>query len=234
MNNVPFFAEAASSDGLVVRPIWRRFAQRFAEGAAAWVRAGGLAAIAYEEKRLVAWLGAADDGRLLPFAEWALASIDAVALAAPLESGPAAGLFHAPLDEDSSLTVLDWCERDAVHPGPTRAMRLDCIACTACCQDAFVVVEDADRERFRSNGRPELAEEPCLQRAADGTLHLRFVGRHCANLEAAGTCAIYAMRPSNCRAFLPGSEPCLAAREDTLDVRDDAPDATSGDEEERA
>jgi Fe-S-cluster containining protein len=35
-------------------------------------------------------------------------------------------------------------------------------------------------------------------------------------------CAIYAIRPFNCSVFPVGSEACLAARESTLHVRDDA------------
>ena len=116
--------------------------------------------------------------------------------------------------------VLDWCERDAVHEGPTRAMALDCLACAACCHEANVVVEEPDFARFRAIGRPELARPPYVRRAG-GVVTLTFLpnGR-CRHLGRTRKCAVYDARPDNCRAFVTGSEACLAAREDTLGYRD--------------
>ena len=217
-------AEAACAITPVVRPIWRRFAPRFLEHAAQFARSGGFAAVALSDDCVEALFAPGDDGELRPHAEWALASVDGAEVSTVTE-GCATGLARARLDADRSYTVLDWCDRDAVHPGPTRAMRLDCVACTACCQEARVVLRPADLERFRAHGRPDLAEDGPVHRDAMGVMHLRFASLRCDQLETAGTCRIYAFRPDTCRAFLPGSEPCLAAREDTLDVRDDAPDA---------
>lgn len=225
MNEVP----AAIASALVVRPVWRRFAPRFRELAIAFVQAGGFAAVVHSEDRVEALFMVGSDGALLPFAAWAMASIEHAEFTFHGD-GSAAGLAFAFLDTDRSWTILDWCERDAVHPGPTRSMRLDCVACTACCQDADVVLDAHDLERFRSHGRGDLAEEGPVWRDAEGYLHLRFKAQRCEQLEPAGTCAIYALRPSSCRAFLPGSEPCLAAREDTLDVRDDTADANGSED----
>jgi len=208
----------------VERPIWRRFAPRFLARAIEHVRAGGLAAIVHDETRVDLVLPAEAGGALTTFAAWALASLEHAGDTEPQE-GPDSGLRSASVDFDQALTILDWCDRDAVHPGPTRAMVLDCVACTACCQDADVVVETGDLARLVAHGRADLASESHYRRDDEGRLHLRFLGSRCEHLGERGACAIYEARYTACRAFPPGSEPCLAAREDTLDVRDDAPDA---------
>lgn len=210
--------------GLVVtRPIWRRFSSRFLDRALAHVRAGGLAAVVHPGEVVEVWIGSTETGALTEWGAWALASLEHEG-ASTVAEGVGAGLHAARLDSERGLSVLDWCERDAAHPGPTRAMQLDCVACTACCQDADVHVEPADLERLRASGYASFASEEHYERDAAGRLHLRFSGPRCDHLEAAGTCAIYVARFKACRAFPPGSEPCLAAREDTLDVRDDVPD----------
>jgi uncharacterized protein len=50
---------------------------------------------------------------------------------------------------------------------------------------------------------------------------LRFLGKGpCQHLQRDKKCRIYPIRPDNCSAFVVGSEACLAAREDTLGLRD--------------
>jgi Fe-S-cluster containining protein len=213
------------------RPVWRRFHPRFVSRAAAWVQAGGFAA-------LVDWrLGAVEvllpvtpEGRLTELAEWALLSIEH-ARARRVTEGSAKGLRRARIRHPFQGSVLDWCERDSVHELPVRTLELDCIACTACCHDSQVLLDEADLERFRAGGRPELAKPPFVRRHRDGRIMLRLLsvpdprpGRstRCRELGGDGRCGIYELRPDNCRAFVRGSEACLAAREQTLHLRDGA------------
>lgn len=207
----------------VVRPLWRRFSPRFIERAFDHVAAGGLAAVVHSETRIEAYFGVDQSSELAYFARWALASIEHSGVTARTEGGEAR-LRKAVLDGEQALSVLDWCDRDSVHPGSTRTMTLDCVACTACCQHADVIIEPGDLERLRAYGRAELADATRYRRDPQGRLHLRFDGPRCGHLEASGACAIYEARFEACRQFPPGSEPCLAAREDTLDIRDDSPD----------
>jgi len=211
-------SDAARFDEPVSRPVWRRFAVRFVDRALAYVGDGGFAAVVHPDGAVEALLPRREDGTLASLGWWALASLDA----APASRDPdGAGPHRTRLDALQAEAVLDWCDRDAVHPGPRRAMPLDCVACTACCQDAHVVLEAADVERLGavlgSNGAP-------LARDAEGRLLLVFVDGRCPNLEVAGACRIYSERPDACREFPPGSEPCLAAREETLGLRDEVAD----------
>ncbi len=198
------------------RPVWRRFAPRFAERAAEHVRAGGLAAVEHED-RLEVLLGLDARGKLVELAEWALLSIDHREWE---RAGD--GLARAAIREEFRDSVLDWCDRDAAHPGPTRAIALDCRACGACCRAAVVVLYQEDFDRWRAAGREDLCAERYLRRDPDGTVHLRFAEDACRHLGAErNTCAIYELRPENCRDFVIGSEACLSAREYTLGIRDD-------------
>jgi hypothetical protein len=205
---------------VIERPIWRRFLPRFADRAAEHVRSGGHAAVVHGDRHVEMLLSVDDAGRITELGLWALFAIEQRRWRR-VKAGVARGLATARVRRDFVEVVLDWCERDAVHPGPTRALPLDCIACAACCHEANVIVDEADFERFRAAGRPELARPPYVRRAADGVITLRFLpnGR-CRHLQQNRKCAVYAARPDNCRAFVAGSEACLAAREDTLGYRD--------------
>jgi Fe-S-cluster containining protein len=201
--------------------VWRRFSPRFFARAAEHVHEGGLAAIVPEVGPVVVLLGAGPGGEIEPLAEWAMLAIDARSWQRVLD-GPAAGLYRAEIGPDYDNAVCDWCERDGGHPGPTRAIDLDCRECGVCCRDADVIVASGDVERWHAAGRADLAAPAYLDRDGDGQVHLRFVDRRCQHLGAErNTCAIYELRPDNCRAFVMGSEACLSAREDTLGIRDD-------------
>jgi hypothetical protein len=205
---------------VVERPIWRRFVPRFFERAVAHVREGGHAAVVHGERRVEMLFGTEATGRITELGLWAILAIEQQRWRRVAE-GPARGLARAFAQEDFIPVVLDWCERDAVHEGPTRTMALDCLACAACCHDANVIVGERDLARFRRIGRPELAKEPYVRRKRDGKLALRFLASgKCKHLGRGNACAVYEVRPDNCRAFLTGSEACLAAREDTLGYRD--------------
>jgi Fe-S-cluster containining protein len=84
-----------------------------------------------------------------------------------------------------------------------------------------VLLDDADFERFREGGREDLLGKAYIKRARDGKVTLRFAETgKCQHLRRDKKCRIYTIRPDNCRAFVVGSEACLAAREDTLGYRD--------------
>jgi Fe-S-cluster containining protein len=206
-------------DGAAVeRPVWRRFAPRFVERAASWVRSGGHAAVV-DGERVDVLLGATS-GRITEPGLWSLLAIEQSRWRR-VKEGPAEGLARARVHDAFAAVVLDWCERDETHEGPTRTLFLDCTACAACCMEANVVLGERDLDRFRRGGRPEIAQRAYVRRARDGRITLRFLpnGR-CPHLGADRLCGIYEMRPDNCRVFPAGSEACLAAREDTLGWRD--------------
>lgn len=204
---------------VVERPIWRRFLPRFFACAVEHVRAGGHAAVMHDERRVEMLLSVDASGRITELGLWALLAIDQRRWRR-VKSGAGLGLATARTGRAFIPVVLDWCERDAAHEGPTRTLPLDCLECAACCHDANVVIEDRDLARFREIGRPELTRPPYIRRR-DGVTTLRFLpSGACQQLHRSRKCAVYEARPDNCRAFVTGSEACLAAREDTLGRRD--------------
>jgi hypothetical protein len=201
---------------VIDRPIWRRFVPRFLDRAAAHVRAGGHAAVVYP-KHIDLVLTVGSDGKITELGLWSLLAIEQRRYRIA-RAGPVRGLATARVNRDHEGSVLEWCERDAVHPSATRSMPLDCLACAACCCDANVVVDERDRASWRAERRDDL--DGYLRRV-DGRVVMRMQpdGR-CSHLSRSNRCKIYSLRPSNCRAFPIGSEACLAAREDTLGYRD--------------
>ena len=142
-----------------------------------------------------------------------------------MKDGPAAGLATARVRPAYEGSVMDWCARDSIHEGPTRTVELDCLACGACCHDANVLLDEADFDRWRKAERRDLLDSGLRQALQRGKVTLRFLaGRPCRNLGEDNKCAIYEIRPDNCAAFVVGSEACLAAREDTLKLRDGLPE----------
>jgi Fe-S-cluster containining protein len=85
------------------------------------------------------------------------------------------------------------------------------------------VLDLADFDRWRKAGRKDLLGKDYIKRS-NGKVTLRFAldGR-CQHLGADIKCAIYPIRPDNCSVFVAGSEACLAAREETLHIRDGLP-----------
>ena len=214
-------SRSATSGVVVTRPVWRRFLARFVERAAEHVRAGGLAAVAQPDDAIDVLLALNEQGELDELSEWALLSIDHREWLR-VEEGPAKDLARARVRSEYAGSVLDWCDRDGVHPGPTRDIELDCRSCGACCRAANVLLYEGDLARWREHGRGDLASDRYLLRDRDGTVHLRFVDYVCQHLgDQDNTCAIYELRPENCRDFVVGCEACLSAREYTLGVRDD-------------
>lgn len=204
----------------VTRPVWRSFQPRFLARAAAHVRAGGFSAVMHPGGRVRLLLPRDRKGALTEPALWALLAIDLRRWGSP-KSGPARGLASVWLarGEDKDI-VREWCERDATNPKATRTLRLDCLACAACCRDNRVVLEPEDFRAWRKAKRDDLAGKAYTRRSNGQTvLRLQPSGR-CVHLQKSNHCAIYALRPSNCSAFPAGSEPCLAAREETLGIVD--------------
>lgn len=166
-------------------------------------------------------LGVGDDGKLTELGQWSLLAIEQQRWRR-VKEGPAQGLATAKVKPSYGGSVIDWCDRDSIHAGTTRKIKLDCLECGACCHDANVLLDDDDFDRWREAGRRDLLGAAYLKRA-DGKVTLRFAesGR-CQNLQRDNKCKIYEIRPDNCRVFVVGSEACLAAREDTLGIRDGA------------
>jgi hypothetical protein len=204
----------------VVRPIWRSFKPAYLPRAAAHVRAGGHAVILRDDEALEMILGVDAKGKITELGLWSILAIEQQRWRRVVD-GPAKGLATARVKPDYEGSVLDWCERDSVHEGPSRLIRLDCLECAACCHESNVVLDEADLERFREGGRPDLLGRAYIKRSRDGRITLRFAETgKCQHLGRDKKCGVYTIRPDNCRAFVVGSEACLAAREDTLGYRD--------------
>lgn len=208
----------------IERPIWRKFRPRFLKRAAEHVKAGGHAVIEPEGKGRLQMILTVDkedkEHRITELGYWALLAI-MLRRWRRVADGPAKGLATALVPRDYEGSVIDWCDRDAVHEGTTRVIKLDCLECGACCHGANVLLDDADFDRFKKGGRGDLISKAYIKRGKDGKVTLRFAddGR-CQQLGRDNKCAIYTIRPDNCSAFVVGSEACLAAREDTLRLRD--------------
>lgn len=211
---------APMSAYVVVRPVWRKFHPRFLARAATHVRAGGCAVIDDDATGVRMLLPVDERGKITELGLWALLAIEQQRWRRVVD-GPAQGLATARVRPHFEGSVLDWCDRDGVHPGPTRSVALDCLACAACCHEANVLLDEADFERWTDAGRGDLVSRAYIRRARDGKVTLRFAASgRCQHLGLDKKCGIYEIRPDNCRAFVVGSEACLAAREDTLGLRD--------------
>jgi Fe-S-cluster containining protein len=209
----------SSSAYEITRPVWRRFATRFLARAAAHVRKGGHAVVEREGGGVDLILGVDAGGKITELGLWSILAIEQQRWRRAKE-GPAKGLAITRVSDRFEGSVLDWCDRDSIHEGPTRALHLDCLECGACCHEANVLLDEVDFDRWKKAGRKDLLGRAYLKRS-DGKITLRFAASgRCQNLAADNKCGIYTIRPDNCAAFVVGSEACLAAREDTLHLRD--------------
>ncbi len=201
------------------RPVWRRYKPMFVARAAAHVRKGGHAAIVHKTGRVDMLLAVGEDGRITELGLWSLLAIEQRRWRR-VKEGAAKGLATARVAPKFAGSVIDWCDRDSVWEGATRRIELDCVECAACCHKANVVLDEADLDRFREGGRADLVHRDYIKRSRDGKITLRFAeSGKCQHLRGK-KCGIYPLRPDNCRVFVVGSEACLAAREDTLQLRD--------------
>lgn len=206
---------------VVDRPVWRSFRPQFLKEAVRHVRAGGFSAVVFGEDRIKLLLPRERSGELTVPALWVLLAID-MRRWGYAKAGPAKGIAAAwvKTDEDRAI-VREWCDRDAKHPGPTRQMRLDCLACGVCCTFNRVVLEPEDYRRWRKAGRADLGGR-AYTRTSKGHVVLKLTKTQaCLHLdERTKKCGIYELRPFNCREFPVASEPCLSAREESLGVFD--------------
>ncbi len=136
--------------------------------------------------------------------------------------GPFAGMGFLRVPHDCYSIIRDRIVRDSVHAGPTRELALDCLRCAACCTDNRVELDAADIDRFKEAGREELARPPYAKRDDGVVVLVLRRDKRCKHLGAHNKCAIYAIRPSACRTFPPGSECCLSSREEEMGVVDGA------------
>jgi uncharacterized protein len=204
----------------IVRPIVRSFNVRFAANAARHVRAGGHAVVWDSPKRARLVLPVPREGDMTDLAYWAL--LDLALDDWSVETrGTFKGLATRKVPRDCVDIVRRRAERDSVFPGPTRRMRLDCLACGACCKANEVVLEDADFPRFEAAGLAHLTKRPWAKRRDDGrTVLVLARDKRCKHLLADNKCDAYAARPNACREFPAGSECCLYSREEELGLTD--------------
>lgn len=137
-------------------------------------------------------------------------------------SGPFRGLAVSRVRQIDLDIVQRRAFRDSVHRASTRRVRLDCLDCGACCRSNRVELLEEDIERFEDADRADLLRAPYARK--DGkTIVLRLLkSRDCRHLGRDLKCAIYEIRPNACSEFPMGSECCLFAREDELDIIDGA------------
>lgn len=210
----------------VERPVVRSFKKRFLANAIAWVRAGGHAVVWETETKALLVLPKPNRDDDADLARWSLMDLDLHRWTEPTR-GPLRGLAFRRLPEELHDIVRNRAKRDAVHPGPKRVLRLDCLECGACCRNNEVILEDEDLPRFEQAGVAHLAKAPYARRDRDGRVILRLAKNgDCKHLGKDNACAIYVARPNACRDFPAGSECCLFARYEERGIVDgDAWDA---------
>ena len=203
----------------VARPVVRSFAWRFRANAAIWVRAGGHAVVWVSPVRARLVVSKPRSGDESDLGLWSALDLGRGEFLRP-SRGPFGGLAVLKVPRDCFSIVRARALRDSIHEGPTRALRLDCLSCAACCRANRVVLDDADIARFDSAGRGELARLPYARRD-DGELVLVLRrDKNCKHLGVDHRCAIYAFRPSACSTFPIGSECCLSSRAEELGIVD--------------
>ena len=210
---------------VVHRPVWRSYRSEFLAAAATHVRAGGFAAVfdgmgAFERcQSIKLLLPRRRAGGLTEMAQWALLALE-IRRWGTIRTGLAKGLASVRLRREHRAFILEWCERDSGQAHSTYAITLDCLQCAACCRDNRVVLEPADRRLWRRAQRDDLDAKPYIRTLRGVTLLRLAPDGRCLHLGDDQRCAIYRLRPANCRTFPVGSEACLAARLDTLGIVD--------------
>jgi uncharacterized protein len=212
----------------VLRPIVRSFKRRFVKEAAAHVRAGGHAILWENEKRALLVFPKPDDDDPEDFGAWAVYDMGKWRWHVHT-AGTLKGLASTLVPRDCLWIAKRRTERDSIHPGTQRKIAIDCTKCAACCQDNEVVLQPDDIDRFKKAGRGELAKAPFAKRHKDGRIILTLLpSKRCRHLAKDNRCGIYEIRPHPCSEFPMGSECCLFARADILNLHDGvAPEAAS-------
>lgn len=211
----------------VYRPLVRSFTSKFVREAAAHVRAGGHAVVWERKDRAVLVFEEPAKDNEEDFGAWAVYDMGKWRWKVPT-SGALRGLATTLVPRDCLWIVRRRAERDAIHPGSRRKVAFDCTRCAACCQDNEVVLLNDDIARFKKGGHGEFAKPPYAKRHKDGRIILTLLdSKRCRHLAKNNHCGIYELRPHACSEFPMGSECCLFAREDVLNLHDGAipPDA---------
>lgn len=193
----------------ITRPLWRAFRRHDLDGAAAHVRAGGLAVVRAPSGDKL-YVPTDEDGDVPELCMWAMMDLG-VRAPKRAEGGPLDGATWAKITDAQAVLVRRWLKRDRPLPGATTEERLDCTTCGACCRHNKVILDDDDFARWRDAGREDLGARPFVRRDHGRSLLVLRDDGDCHHLRG-NMCGIYALRPDNCRAFPAGCEPCLSAR----------------------
>jgi hypothetical protein len=206
----------------VERPIVRSFKLPFLEEAAAWVREGGHAVVWLSSRKARLVFARPRPGDEHDLGYWSALDIGKTEYSVA-KRGPFAGMAFVRVPHDCYRIMRDRITRDSVHPGPTRRIELDCLACGACCKDNRVELERKDIDRLEQAGRGDLARRPYARREEDGAIVLVLrTDKRCKHLGDDNMCGIYAIRPDACSTFPVGSECCLSSREEEMGIVDGA------------
>ena len=202
------------------RPIVRRFDLKHIKNAAAYVKQGGHAFVWDGTKKCTFVFQEPEEDNPDDFGLWGIYDMGKWKWKLE-EAGPLKGLATSSVPRDCFWIAKRRAERDSIHPGPTREIAIDCTKCAACCQDNEVLLQPDDIKRMKDGGRPELTKPPYAKRHKDGRIILTLLpDKRCRHLQATNMCGIYELRPHSCSEFPMGSECCLFAREDILNLHD--------------
>ncbi|MDP9037054.1 MAG: YkgJ family cysteine cluster protein [Myxococcota bacterium] len=205
----------------VVRPVVRSFKWPFLQEAASWVLAGGHAVVWLSPRKARLVFSKPPDDDELDLGRWSALDLGRSEFRVA-KRGAFVGMAYLRIPHDCYAIVRERVLRDSVHPEATREMTLDCLLCAACCRDNRVELDSDDVARFVEAGRGDLVRMP-YARKDDGTIVLVLrKDKRCKHLEDDNRCGVYALRPSACSTFPPGSECCLSSREAELGVVDGA------------
>jgi hypothetical protein len=205
----------------VARPVVRSFHWPHFARAVSWVQAGGHAVVWLSARKARLVFAKPRDDDELDLGRWSALDLGRSDYSVAAR-GAFVGMGYLRVPHDCYSIVRERVERDSVHPGPTRELVLDCMACAACCKDNRVELDDEDVARFERAGRGELARPPYARRE-DGTVVLVLRrDKQCRHLASDNRCDIYSIRPKACSTFPPGSECCLSAREEAMGIVDGA------------
>lgn len=207
---------------IVVRPVVRSFRDPFFPEAIAWVRAGGHAVVRLSPRKVRLVFARPRRGDDYDLGWWSVLDLGRLSFKIAKPGTLFAGLAYIAVPHDCYSIIQDRIVRDSIHPGPTRQIDLDCLACGSCCKDNRVELEDGDIERFEKAGRPELAKPPFARRQDGSVVLVLRKDKRCKHLLGDNKCDIYALRPDSCSHFPVGSECCLSAREEEMGIVDGA------------
>jgi uncharacterized protein len=203
----------------ILRPVVRSYSIRQASAAAVHVRGGGHALVWDSPKRARLVVPFFEDDVVEDLGWWSILDIRKQRYQV-IRSGKLKGLIETLVPPDCHGIVRRRAIRDEPHRGSIRRMRLDCLACGACCRANQVILDGQDVERFVQANRRDLVRPPFTKRNGKRLVLRLNASRACRHLLPDNRCAVYALRPGMCREFPAGSECCLSARAEELGIWD--------------